>query len=164
MDSRKVEALLKKYWKGDTNQLEELELKKYFGSKKGSSEMGTDYFNYLSSKSDTAPLDMDFDERILNQIKENPTETKVKIISRKYWFAAASIVVLLSIGIIFKSVIIKEDPPVQLAQVDTYDDPQKAFEETKKALLFLSSKLNVSSDYATQISKFEKSQEIIKQN
>lgn len=163
MDSSKVEALLEKYWDGQTNQSEEVELKKFFYSKEGSSHKDAIYFNYLHSKSVHSPLDKDFDNEILQEINNSSRSKKTKVLSLRYWYVAASITALLSIGIIFKSQIIKKDPP-QVVAVDTYDDPQKAFEETKKALLLLSSKLNQSSEYAAQISKFEKSQEIIKQN
>lgn len=164
MDSSKAEALIEKYWNGDTNQVEEIELKEFFSSSEGLSHKDADYFNYVMANSEISPLGKDFDNHILEEIGDSTSRANTKSVFMRYWYVAASFLVLISIGIIFKNAFIKEVPPVQVAQVDTYDDPQKAFEETKKALLFLSSKLNESSDYTSQISKFQKTQEIIKQN
>jgi len=164
MNSKKAEVLIEKYWNGATSQSEEQELKKYFSSDVGSSHHDARYFQHLSRKSGTRTLDGSFDDAVLRKISQERPASKTRSLSLRFWFAAASVMILLSIGIIFKNVIIEEKTPVQLAEMDTYDDPQKAFEETKKALLFISSKLNESGNYATQISRFEESQEIVKQN
>ena len=164
MNTKKVEALLEKYWSGESNQEEELELKRHFSSEEGSSHQDAAFFNYTSEKSDLQVLDSSFDDEILYKITGKPAASKSRKLVVNYWYAAASIVILLSIGIIFKNTVIHHDPPQAAVVVDTYEDPQKAFEETKKALLFLSSKLNQSSEYATQLSKFEQTQEVIKQN
>ena len=65
---------------------------------------------------------------------------------------------------IFKNEFIKVNTVENVVEMDTYEDPEKAFEETKRALLHLSSKLNQSSVYATQFSKFEEHQNNLKQN
>ncbi len=164
MNSKKAEVLLEKYFNGETDLQEELELKEFFDSK-GSSHPDADYFNYLRDKKEVTLPDQDFDEKILTLINETPAKAKVRSISRSYWYVAASLALLISVSIIFKNRIIKESTPQPvMVQVDTFDDPEKAFEETKKALLFLSSKLNESSEYATKFSKFEQSQEVVKQN
>jgi hypothetical protein len=163
MNSTKAEALLKKYWNAETNPEEERELKNFL-SLEGSSHRNAVYFQYLSSKAEDAPLDHSFDDKILALIRKDPSETKTGSISRSYWYIAASLALVISVSIIFKDRIFQEVAAPPVVQIDTFEDPEKAFEETKKALLFLSSKLNQSGEYATQFSKFEQSQEIIKQN
>jgi len=163
MNSKKAEALLKKYWEGRSSQKEELELKSFFSKKEDGSEQDATYFRYLSSKKENAPLDEIFDDQIIESIHSNSQSTR--IIGFKFWYLAAAIALMITVGIILINTKTSEDiAPSQVVIVDTYDDPQKAFEETKKALLFLSSKLNEGSEYAAQLSKFEQSQEIIKQN
>ena len=163
MNSKKAEALLKKYWNGETDQQEEQELKKFFSSEI-SSHPDASYFNYLGNKREENLLDRSFDDKILELVNENPSKTKVRGISRSYWYVAASLTLLISVSIIFKNRIHQEITSPPVVQVDTFEDPERAFEETKKALLFLSSKLNQSSEYATKFSKFEQSREVIKQN
>jgi hypothetical protein len=162
MNSKKAEALLKKYWEGNSSQKEELELKSFFSTKDGSSHKDAAFFNYLNTKKEDTPLDEGFDHNILESIQRNTSSTGR--VNLKYWSIAASLALLLTAGIIFKYANTQKGRVPQVVVVDTYEDPQKAFEETKKALLFLSSKLNQSSEYAAQLSKFEQSQEIIKQN
>ena len=164
MDSKKAEALREKYWEGKTNQSEEKELKKYFSNAKGGSYLDNGYFTYLNNKKSENPLDNSFDEEVLNLIEEKNDELKPKNSLIKYWYIAASLSLIISVSIIFKNEIFKVNSPVQVVQADTFEDPQKAFEETKKALLLISSKLNQSSAYATQFSKFEESQNNLKQN
>lgn len=163
MNSKKVEALLKKYWDGDADQSEELELKKFFSSGEGASHADAVYFQYLDKKGTQNPIRNEFDEQILQQISESSDSGKSRSLSFRYWYVAASLAVITSVGIIFKSEIFKAEVKPEVVHIDTFEDPEKAFEETKKALLFLSSKLNQSNEYAAQLSKFEKGQEVLKQ-
>jgi hypothetical protein len=165
MNSRKAEALLKKYWEGETDQHEEMELKEFFSSEKGHAHTDAEYFRHLDGKSNEDPLDAKFDEELLGLIGHAPTaEKSITGFSMKYWYVAASLALLLSLGIVFHKEIFKADAPPSMVQADTFEDPEKAFEETKKALLLLSSRLNKSNEYAAQFSKFEKSREVVKQN
>ena len=164
MDLKKAEALREKYWEGKTSKSEEKELKKYFSNANDGSYLDNGYFTYLNKKRSENPLDNSFDEEILNLIEEKNDELKPKNSLIKYWYIAASLSLIISVSIIFKNEIFKIKSPVQVVQADTFEDPQKAFEETKKALLLISSKLNQSSAYATQFSKFEESQNNLKQN
>jgi hypothetical protein len=164
MDSKKAEALLKKYWEGKLGPDEESELKNHFlhGSNEGDPDHA--YFNYLIEKRAQNRFDNNFDEEILKQIGEDDKSRKLNLIPIKYWYIAASLAFLISISIIFKNEYTKVDKVEQVVKVDTYEDPAKAFEETKRALLMISSKLNQSGEYATKFSKFEESQKNLKQN
>ena len=164
MDSKKAEALLKKYWDGKTDLKEEAALKKHFSTSETSSDISAAHFKYLNGKGAQNPLENSFDEEIVNLISNEKSKPKQKYVALKYWFAAASLILIISVSIIFKENIFKIDSPVEVVEVDTFEDPEKAFEETKKALMLISAKLNQSSDYATQFSKFEQSQKHIKQN
>ena len=164
MDSKKAEALLRKYWDGKTDLSEEKELKKHFSTSLNSGALSADYFNNLRNKSYQNPLGDDFDEELLRLIDQDNNVSKQKNIAIKYWYVAASLALIFSVSIIFKNEIFKAESPAKVVQADTFEDPEKAFEETKKALMFISSKLNQSSDYAIQFSKFEQSQNHLKQN
>jgi len=164
MDLKKAEALRKKYWAGMTSLEDEKELKKMAEQMIEETDSDVAFFNYLNKTSAKTPLDEEFDNKILKLIDGEKNKSKTKIIILKYWYIAASLALIISASIIFKNRIFNETKSEQVVRTDTFDDPEKAFEETKKALLFLSEKLNQSSEYATQFSKFEQSQEILKQN
>ena len=163
MNSKKAEELLEKYWAGETTLQEEEALKVYFTS---GIPPGKDvaYFSYLQRKSAENPLDASFDEAILEKLSKNESVIKAPNTYFSYWLVAASLAVVLSIGVIFRNEIFRTEAPPPVVHADTFDDPEKAFEETKKALLFLSSKLNESNEYTSQLSKFDESQEILKKN
>jgi len=118
----------------------------------------------IAKKSTENPLDDQFDEELLSIINEEKSIETRKKNSLKYWSIAASIAFVISAGIIFRNDFIKVEPQVSIVEIDTYNDPEKAFEETKRALQLISSKLNQSDAYASQFSKFEQSQENLKQN
>ena len=164
MDSKKAEALRKKYWEGKTSQSEEKELKNHFSGAQGGSDLDDKYFSYLNKESAEDPLDDKFNEEILSLIDDKNHEIKQNISLIKYWYIAASFLLIISVSIIFKNEIFKVASQEQVVQADTFEDPEKAFEETKRALLFLSSMLNQSDEYATKFSKFDQSQTILKQN
>lgn len=164
MDSKKAEALLEKYWEGKTDQDEEKVLKRYFSSSNANDDLPSDYFSYLKDKSIQNPLRDEFDEEMLNLIEGDGGRLSSKTFALKYWYIAASLALIVSVSILFKNRIFKTEDQPQVVQADTFDDPEVAFEETKKALLFISSRLNQGSEYAAEFSKFEQNQNHLKQN
>ncbi len=164
MDSKKAEALREKYWEGKLSIVEEKELKIYFHDSSDEHNPDNVYFKYLSEKQARNPLDDGFDEEILSQIDVHENSKKPKRIEIKYWYAAASLAMIISISIIFNQRFINVDKLENVVKVDTYEDPGKAFEETKRALLMISSRLNQSGEYAAQFSKFDESQKNLNKN
>lgn len=164
MDSKKAEALRKKYWEGKSSLDEEKELISHFLQAHDEDNPDHEHFSYLNEKRAINPLDNGFDEEILNQIDTHKNSKKPKRIAIKYWYAAASLALIISISIIFNQRFINVDKVENVVKVDTYEDPGKAFEETKIALLMISSRLNQSGEYAAQFSKFDESQKNLKQN
>ena len=163
MDSKKAEALRKKYWEGTTSSEEENQLKNQLGSGNHHNDPEEEYFRFLKNEKLEEPLDQNFDDEFMQMVRQQDSGTRQIKINR-YWMAAAAVAAILSIGIIFNQGSFKSSPTETAELVDTYEDPQQAFEETKKALMFLSAKLNQGSDYAAEFSKFEASQKQLKQN
>lgn len=164
MDLKKVEALRRKYWEGKTNHREEEELKKLAEDSRPILNLENDYFRFLDKKSLKNALNEEFDEELLKMINKKQNETRQKTITLKYWYVAASLALIISASIIFNEEMFNDTISDQIVTVDTFEDPREAFEETKRALLFISSKLNQGNEVATQFSKFEQSQKILKQN
>jgi hypothetical protein len=128
MELNKIEALLEKYFEGETSIAEENELKNYFSSSNVADhlEQYRSLFGYFV------------------EAKEQKLTNNVTLISKKRkvaWLSvAASIVVMFGIGMYsyFNVNTIKED-----RELGTYDDPEEAFIATQKALSMLSNNVNV---------------------
>jgi hypothetical protein len=163
MNSQKAEELLAKYWEGATTEDEERQLKQYFESKGAHPAAG--YFKYLAHKSNERPLDKEFDADVLDMITERAKGVRgFTRFAFSYWYAAAAVAALLTLGVLLRSEIKWRQSDTVMVQEDTFEDPAKALEETKKALLYISSRLNQSNDYASRLSKFEQGQQIVEQN
>ena len=140
MNSQQIEKLLEKYFYGDTSLEEEKHLRDFFAKDIIPKHLLSlkPQFEYFSKEKKKNFLDDFFDEKILETIE------KEKIISikrkrRNYIYiisgVAASILVIVSLFIQFNSVTNKFQ--------NTFNDPQLAYAETQKALLFVSEKLNI---------------------
>ncbi|HEU4788706.1 MAG TPA: hypothetical protein VFS71_03385 [Flavobacterium sp.] len=128
MEFNKMEALLEKYFEGETSIAEENELKDYFSSS-----------NVAPHLEQYRPLFGYFTEAKEQKLTNNvfPVSKKRKLA----WLSiAASIVVLMGVGTYtyFNTNSVKENK-----ELGTYDDPEEAFEATQKALAMLSDNVNV---------------------
>jgi uncharacterized protein HemX len=128
MEFNEMEALLEKYFEGETSIAEEKELKDYFSSPNVAPhlEQYRPLFGYFT------------------KAKEDTFTQKVSLYSKKqkniWLLVAASVVVVLGIG--FYSYFNANQVNVN-KELGTYDDPKEALEATQKALAMLSSNVNV---------------------
>ena len=127
MEFNKMEALLEKYFEGETSIAEENELKNYFSS-----------LNVATHLEQYKPLFGYYSEA-----KKENFEKELPLIPKKIktaWLSiAASIAVLLGVGAYtyFNVNEVKENK-----ELGTYDDPKEALEATQKALAMLSNHVN----------------------
>ena len=147
MESNRIEIILEKYFQGETNSAEELELKKYFSS--------SDVAQHLEHYT---PLFVYFAEA-----KEQKSSHKLPLQTKKrnvMWLSiAASVVVLLGISTFthFQSPTEKED-------LGTYETPEAAFAATQKALALLSENVNVGIESVKYINEYQYSKDLIFKN
>ena len=123
-----MEALLEKYFDGETSIAEENELKNYFSSSDVAPhlEQYKPLFGYFIEAKDE-----NFEKNIALFFKRQ----------RVAWLSiAASVVVLVGVGtyVYFNSNNVKENK-----ELGTYEDPKEALEATQKALSMLSNNVNV---------------------
>lgn len=140
MEFNKMEALLEKYFEGETSITEENELKNYFSSP----DVAPDLEQYK-------PLFGYFADA-----KKENFEKNVPLIPRKQkvaWLSiAASIAVLIGIGSYAYFNIDKEKENKELG---TYEDPKEALEATQKALAMLSNHVNTGVEGIQYIKVYE---------
>ncbi|MBX2970011.1 MAG: hypothetical protein KF803_11625 [Cyclobacteriaceae bacterium] len=159
MDSKKLEELVKKYWDCETSLEEEQQLREYF---RGDSIPETwretaALFRYFDEQK-TKTVEPQFDETVVTRIKEMPKKREGKVVK---WVTAslriaAGVAVLLA-AVYFVRQELREDQAI--AVEDTFEDPQQAFEETKKALLMISKGFGRAEQQAKKINMFNEAQE-----
>jgi hypothetical protein len=135
MEDHKIRALLDKYWEGETSLEEEQNLRSYFSSSQVADEFlpFSPLFNYYQEAQHV---------KMSGEIK-SPDLPQVpgKTISLRWLInVAASIAIFIVMFFVNKH---SKSPAIdQYAYEDTFQDPQQAYDEVKRALLFVSSKMN----------------------
>ena len=144
MDLTKIEALLERYWEGETTVGEEQELKAFFAQEEIPEHLGVyaPLFQYLGGQQvKTAPrIEARPHLKMNNTSIEKAGKKQVKMIS---WFARVAKVAAVGLVLAVATYLVREEylsnkQQVQPVVADTFEDPQKAFEETKKALMLIS--------------------------
>jgi hypothetical protein len=159
MDLKKIEILLQKYYDGETTLEEENVLKAFFASGdvpdhlKAEEEMFT-YYHHPST--DEMPAE-GMEEKILDAIGYEDNQNRKQSGKKSIYLItsiAASFLILLGSYFLF----LNNDKigfPLKKYQ-DTFDNPELAYLETKKTLLFISEKLNIGTKELQTISTFNK--------
>jgi len=147
MELDKIENLLEKYFEGETTIAEENELKIYFSSSDVAQHLEhyRGMFVYFS-----AAKEQKFEKELPSKIT---TKKKVAWLS-----IAASIVILLGLFTFYNQNL------TQNQDLGTYDDPEKAFQETQKALNLLSKNVNVGVEGMQYVQEYQQSTELIFKN
>jgi hypothetical protein len=158
MDLKKIKALLEKYYNGDATIEEEEILKNYFQGNEISDEFiaDKDIFMYNSFESNIQSSLPDLSNEIWENIKNQES-----IINRKrsrslnYMMlrVAAGFAILFSSYFLLKNHIFGEVQTIQYT--DTYKNPEQAYLETKKTLLYVSQLLNRGTNHLEPIHKIE---------
>ena len=154
MEYKDLKILVDRFWEGECSELEESQLREYFRWNDIVPEEFLEIKKYLSLASEeSSGLGIDFDLKVLKAVEEKQSNrTKRFKLKRMIPYAAAAVV---AIGIFFFNPNTQADPDDSLVLIeDTYDDPEKAFLEVKKALMMVSSKINKGKEYSNEIAKF----------
>lgn len=160
MDRARLEYLEKKYWEGQTSLEEENELKKAVQS--GNSEVSASLISIFNSASQSLDVSLgdDFDTAFWQKIKGKNSNNQARVFTLSLFMRYAAVgIILLGISGVIWTLVLKDDPHEEVARtefvkVDTYDDPEIAFEETKKALMYASQKLNEGKKPLGEIKRF----------
>lgn len=158
MDS-KIEQLLEKYWKCETSLEEENELKVYFRGSNVPEELRETaaLFQYFDEQKKLGITKADFDRKVKAETKSG-NQGKVRRMVFTTAKIAAGVVVLVAAAYLVRQEIRKSYPE---EVVDTYSDPQLAFEETKKALMMISKTFGKAKQEAGKITIFNEAEQII---
>ncbi len=158
MEDHRIDELLSKYWEGETSLQEEQFLQQYFSS--GSVREEHEAF---------APLFQFFSHAREDEMK---TEIEIPVMEKKEartrslpslnWIVGIAASLVLLLGIFFSS---RNDDTLtqeEFVYEDTYESPELAYEEFKKAMYMVSSKMNKGmSTAASTLEKMEPLDEIL---
>lgn len=152
MELYKIEELLEKYFQGETCIAEEKELTNYFSSSNVAQhlEQYKPMFGYFSlAKQETS-----------SQKGALISKNESKGLKRIWWSAAASVAVLLGVGMYVYNTT-ATNTSVATNELGTYDSPEEAFRETQKALALLSGHVNTGIESVQVIQEYDNSKEKI---
>ena len=161
MEYNRIKGLLEKYWNCETTLEEEAQLRSYFSSEEIHEDLKAfgPLFQYFGSKSELRISD-GFDEKIIHQIEKGKRSPKQRYLSISYKVAAAVILLLFFVTIHQRYIAVRDKAVIVVK--DTFEDPEKALEETKKALLLVSEKWNKGKSNIAKLSEFNKAEKIIR--
>lgn len=128
-----IDKLLEKYWNGETSLEEEKVIKSHFKSNPALSNEGH-YFRYLAKQ------------------QAQKYEGSKAMSTRKAWLSAAATI---TIGVITAALVFND------AKKDPFaiDDPEKAFQATKEALMMIGAELNQGQSHTLELTKINKAKE-----
>lgn len=161
MDYSKIKILLEKYWNCETTVEEESLLKEYFSGTDIPEDLKefTPLFQYYKSQK-AVRVSEEFEERVIREIESKEKKGKRRYLHIYYKAAAAVILILFFVTIHQRFIAVREKATVIVQ--DTFEDPEKALEETKKALLLVSEKWNKGKNNIVKLSEFNRAEKIIK--
>lgn len=158
MNSEQARELLNRYWNCETSIEEEKKLRMFFKQKNVPEDLKKfiPLFRYFSEESKVTLSDI-VERKIVDKLEKKNKSRLLPV----FYKVAAAILLILSFYVIHQRFI---DVKTKAGKVltDTYSDPHKALEETRKILLSVSEKLNLGIQGAGRISKFNKAEEVIK--
>ena len=148
MDSKKQSELVKKYWEGQTTPEEE---KALMASALEDLEMDDQaHFSQVKTFSEIQ-LVPDFEVSFLEKIEAEESAIIRPMLPNLVWKVAA--VFLLGLSFYFLSVPATKMVDPMIAEAE--EDPEKAFELAKQALLLVSAELNKAAEINVALDKFE---------
>lgn len=164
MELTNIRELVEKYWNGDTSLEEEELLRQYMNRDDVPADLKKEaaLFRYYQTQTRFRNLDAQFDQRLTRQIqrKEAPQWwTRYRSVIR----VAAAVAVIVVAGVLLKEEWSDTAPTAAVELVeDTYEDPRLAYEQTKEALLLLSTYMNEGTQHMEKLESFSEAQETVK--
>ena len=150
MDYKQIELLLERYWQCDTSLEEEATLRDFFMNEEVPAHLiqFKELFVYQSAQQEIG-LDDSFDQRVLELIEVPVVKAKqITFIGRlmPLFKAAAVVVFFVMIGNAVKHTMLADRMNDYNYEnyIDTYDNPEAAYQQVSSALMMISESINKS--------------------
>lgn len=157
MDYNQLETLIKKYWDCETSLEEEERLREWFRTHEVPERFkeAAKLFSYFDEQKQKATGDH-FDRQITKKIQASPAGKTIGLWQTSLRIAAGIAVVAAAIFFVRQEI---QDKPDMAA----IEDPQKAFEETKKALMMISKGFSTAEENAKKINVLNEAEDKVKE-
>jgi hypothetical protein len=144
----RIEKLIEKYFEGETSIAEETELKVYFSSSDVAQHLKQyqPIFSYFSKAKEPQST---------QQISLGSTISDKKRPMVLWFSIAASVLVMVGVGTYMFNE--SNQQPTNTSEYGTYDNPEKALEETERALALVAEHLNTGIESVSYINEYENS-------
>lgn len=158
MEYNKVRELLERYWEGESSLEDEALLRSFFA---------VEHSDLPADLLEAQPMFRYFNEeanRELPVLPELELPLVIKVRPLDHWMKYAAIfLIAVGLGYAARQFQLKQHRmDIVLGEKDTYDDPQKAFAATQKALQLLAKNLNKGTTKVQKLSYFNEATEKIK--
>lgn len=152
MDYKHITVLVEKYWEGETSLEEEAILRDFFS---------TPHAGLPEALQEAAPL-FGYFHREAEKVWEAPPVKIVRLSPWRHWMKyAAVIMVAIGIGYALKQQHQREQQVLVALRQQEMNDPQKALDETKKALQLLAKNLHKGTSKMQQLSYFSEATAVV---
>ena len=159
MELKEIEGLLEKYWEGETSSSEEKLLKEFFekGPVPGHLQKAAAVFAYYHEQQKIELTAADYERDVVKHLaaRESSPFSWMRV-------AAAILLICASAFIFYKMNLKSTNEATIVENKDAYEDPEKAYAETKKALFMISAKLNAPQEYTSELSKINEASALFK--
>lgn len=142
--AQNISHLLDKYWEGMTSSEEEKELQAYFNSGNVAEHLKSfqPYFGFFQQEKEVQ-FSAAATEQLVARLQEKSSSGNGRIISLlpNLWKFAAAAVILLGVAVMVPQWAGYGHQNAIALKEDSYEDPEKAYEEVKAALMLVSNKM-----------------------
>jgi hypothetical protein len=153
MNLQEIEKILEKYYNGETTLDEEKQLRMFFAGSEVPAQWKhlAGFFSYVGQEKEVKIESPEFERKFDATVGETRL-SKIFDLRRPwiYWMAGVAASVLIMVAIFVKF------DPLSGKINDTYDNPEVAYVQAKKILMFVSTQMNKGTKDLHQIDKFEK--------
>lgn len=148
-----------KYWECETTLEEEKELHEYFNSDNASESFGEarNLFQYFNEQRNIVARESKVDVHLRVEGTNNNNDNVRTLVLRIAKIAAGVLVLVAATYLVREEV--RKSYPEEI--VDTYSDPELAYQETKKALMMISKSFGRAQQEANKIKLFNEAEQII---
>lgn len=161
-DLNNIEELLEKYYNGETSIEEERKLQWYFQTqdvpeKYQQEKRMFSWYYRMRKESEAAGLTGRLSEMIDREERKGPKASSRRLVA---WMSSAAAVILVLLAVWLTGNNPFGNPDKRFA--DTYQNPKLAYNETRKALLMVSEKLNEGTSNLEKLNSFNKGMESLR--
>ena len=165
MDLARIEKLLDRYWACVSTIEEEAELRTFFKSEDVPEHLMQfkPLFSFYEIEANNTPLGPDFDKNVIGKLKKQKSARVIKMRQyfNNYVRVAAVVLIVVTASFVYRMEYFDNDQPAAVL-VDTYDTPEEAYLETKKALMLIASKMNAGKKEALKLGAFNQAEEKVR--